>query len=66
MRPRPRSSAAFSTDYVNGRVPRAIAANLNRENVPPRRQKWNASTINGNGTCGTGIVFNALYAGRIA
>jgi site-specific DNA recombinase len=35
--------------YATGRPPRDIAHDLNREGVrPPRGQRWNASTINGN------------------
>ncbi|WP_349510006.1 hypothetical protein [Bradyrhizobium sp. Ghvi] len=25
---------------------------------PPRCRRWNASTINGNAKCGTGLIFN--------
>jgi site-specific DNA recombinase len=54
------------SEYVNGRSPRAIAKDLNRENVPPPRGKlWNASTIKGNARRGNGLVFNELYVGRI-
>ena len=53
-------------DYATGRPPREIAGSLNREGVePPRGDKWNASTINGNAARGNGIIFNELYAGRI-
>ncbi|TNC16502.1 recombinase family protein [Methylobacterium terricola] len=54
------------TEYANGRQPRDIASDLNREGVPPPRGRhWNASTINGNSARGTGLVFNELYVGRI-
>jgi DNA invertase Pin-like site-specific DNA recombinase len=53
-------------EYVEGRTPRAIAHNLNREKVPPPRgATWNASTLNGNPERGTGILRNPLYAGRL-
>jgi site-specific DNA recombinase len=52
--------------YAAGRTPRDISHDLNRENVrPPRGQRWNASTINGNAQRGTGLIFNELYIGRI-
>ena len=52
--------------YADGRPPREIAGELNREGVvPPRGPKWNASTINGNAQRGNGLIFNELYAGRI-
>lgn len=44
---------------------RTIAAILNRDCVaPPRGQRWNASTINGSGKRGHGLLRNPLYAGR--
>lgn len=53
-------------DYAGGKAPRTIAHELNREGVvPPRGERWNASTINGNGQRGSGILLNELYAGRI-
>jgi len=43
--------------YVAGRTPRAIAHDLNRDNVPPPRGKrWGASSINGSSQRGTGII----------
>ena len=52
--------------YITGDVPRTIAGALNREGIaPPRGRVWNASTINGNGQRGNGILQNELYAGRI-
>lgn len=52
--------------YADGRPPREIAGELNREGVaPPRGAKWNASTINGNAQRGNGLIFNELYVGRI-
>jgi site-specific DNA recombinase len=52
--------------YAARRPPRDIAHDLNREGVrPPRGQRWNASTINGNSLRGSGLIFNDLYVGRI-
>ena len=54
------------SDYVAGKSPRAIAGALNAEGVrPPRGARWNASTINGSGQRGNGILRNELYIGRI-
>jgi site-specific DNA recombinase len=48
-----------------GTAPRTIAATLNAERVaPPRGARWNASTINGSGKRGHGILRNPLYAGK--
>lgn len=53
-------------EYLRGRSPRAIAGQLNRDGVPPPRGEcWNASTINGSLSRGTGILNCELYAGRI-
>src|SRR6266704_1021722 len=53
-------------DYVNGRTPREIAHDLNKERVAsPRGRAWNASTINGNRQRCAGILQNGLYAGRL-
>ena len=53
-------------EYVAGRTPRDIARNLNNERIsPPRGDKWNASTINGNMKRGTGLLQNELYCGRL-
>ncbi len=52
--------------YAAGVSPRLIAGALNEEKVaPPRGHKWNASTINGNGARGNGILRNPIYDGRI-
>ncbi len=52
------------TEYVGGKSPRAIAADLNREGVPsPRGGQWNASTINGHRGRRNGILQNELYVG---
>nr|WP_271608844.1 recombinase family protein [Bradyrhizobium sp. CCBAU 21359] len=53
-------------EYVDGRTPREIAHDLNKERVsPPRGRAWNASTINGNHERGAGILLNELYMGRL-
>ena len=52
--------------YDGGISPRSIASSLNEQNIAaPRGEKWNASTINGNGQRGYGILRNPLYAGRM-
>jgi site-specific DNA recombinase len=54
------------SEYVAGRTPRAIAHDLNRDNLPPPRgRQWNASTINGSSERGTGIIRCELYVGRL-
>ena len=53
------------TSYAAGTAPRTIAAQLNADGVPPPRgTRWNASTINGNGKRGNGILLNPIYAGK--
>ncbi|WP_370644835.1 recombinase family protein [Microvirga sp. ACRRW] len=53
-------------EFISGRTPRQIAYGLNEDNVPPPRGKqWNASTINGNGQRGCGILRNEKYIGRL-
>lgn len=52
--------------YAEGITPRAIAAELNRQHIPPPRgMRWNGSTINGNRSRGHGMLLNELYVGRI-
>ncbi|UWU13237.1 recombinase family protein [Rhizobium sullae] len=52
--------------YITGIAPRSIAAALNAEGIAaPRGKQWNASTINGNGQRGNGILRNPIYAGQI-
>lgn len=51
--------------YSVGISPRTIAGTLNAEGIPaPRGVRWNASTINGNGERGYGILRNPLFDGR--
>ncbi len=53
-------------EYIAGKTPRAIAATLNAEAVPPpRKSHWRASTINGHKGRGTGILQNELYRGQL-
>ena len=52
--------------FAAGRSPRAIARQLNRELVPgPGGRPWGDTTIRGQTERGTGILNNALYAGRL-
>ncbi|WP_410052948.1 recombinase family protein [Bradyrhizobium sp. SZCCHNR1020] len=54
-------------EYIAGKSPRDIAADLNRSGVqPPRGARWNGSTINGNMQRGHGMLLNEIYIGRIA
>ena len=54
------------SDYVAGKSPRSIAAQLNREGIKsPSGRQWNASTINGNRERRNGILLNELYVGRL-
>jgi site-specific DNA recombinase len=51
--------------YAVGAAPRTIATTLNEEAIaPPRGTRWNASTINGSGKRGHGILRNPLYSGK--
>jgi DNA invertase Pin-like site-specific DNA recombinase len=53
-------------DYGAGKSPRAIAKVLNAEAIPgPEGREWRDTTIRGQPERGTGILNNALYAGRI-
>lgn len=52
-------------EYADGRSPKAIAADLNREGVPSARGgEWRVSAIVGNRARGIGILHNPIYAGR--
>ena len=53
-------------EYAEGKSPRDIAADLNRDQVPPPRgSAWNASTINGDASRANGIIRNPVYGGEI-
>ena len=53
-------------EYVAGETPRAIAARLNAELIPPPRGTyWRNSTIGGHTKRGTGILQNEIYCGRV-
>ncbi|MCL4743772.1 MAG: recombinase family protein, partial [Burkholderiaceae bacterium] len=53
-------------EFVEGKSPRKIAHDLNKEAAtPPRGTKWNASTINGNLVRGNGILLNSIYVGKL-
>jgi len=53
-------------EYITGDTPRAMAARLNAEGVPPPRGAyWRASTINGHTRRKTGTLQCELYCGRL-
>ncbi|WP_372399057.1 recombinase family protein [Azospirillum sp. HJ39] len=53
-------------EYAAGRGPRSIVSDLNSEGIPsPTGKAWLASTINGNKARGNGILWNALYIGKL-
>ncbi len=52
--------------FGEGRSPRAIARQLNLDNIPgPGGRPWGDTTIRGQANRGTGVLNNALYAGRL-
>ncbi|WP_236696913.1 recombinase family protein [Sphingomonas sp. Leaf257] len=52
--------------FVDGQSARTIAGILNAEGIPgPRGAIWRASTINGDGPRGNGILRNELYVGHL-
>lgn len=52
------------TDYIAGKSPRQIAAELNAQGIPsPRGGQWNTSTINGHRARRNGILQNEAYRG---
>ncbi|MEI6560385.1 MAG: recombinase family protein, partial [Rhodospirillaceae bacterium] len=54
------------TEFAAGRSPRGIAMDLNADGVAgPSGVAWGPSTINGNGSRGTGILNNELYIGKL-
>ena len=53
-------------EYGEGRSPRSIAKQLNKEGiVGPSGKEWGQSTINGNRQRGNGILNNELYIGQM-
>jgi site-specific DNA recombinase len=53
-------------EFADGHSPRAIARQLNRDDVPgPGGRPWGDTTIRGQADRGTGILNNALYIGRL-
>ena len=53
-------------EFAAGRSPRAIAMDLNKEDVTgPRGNTWGPSTIYGNWRRGTGLLNNELYVGKL-
>ena len=51
-------------EFAAGKSPKAIAADLNRDDVPgPNGKAWGDTTIRGHVRRGTGVVNNELYAG---
>jgi len=53
-------------EFAEGCSPRAIAKRLNFEGIPgPEGRPWGDTTIRGQTDRGTGILNNALYAGRL-
>ena len=50
----------------NGVSPRHIARKLNDENIPgPGGRQWSDTTIRGQASRGTGLLYNELYVGRL-
>ena len=53
-------------EFATGKSPRAIARDLNRENIKgPNGKHWRDTTIRGHATRRTGILRNDLYVGRL-
>lgn len=53
-------------EYVAGKGPHRIAADLNRDGIPsPTGKRWNDSTIRGNRVISSGILNCELYVGVI-
>lgn len=53
-------------EFAAGKSPKAIATDLNRDNIPgPNGKDWGGTTIRGHVCRGTGIVNNELYIGTI-
>ena len=63
---KPKSFAVSSASLPPGTVPRAIAYELNKEDVPgPVGHEWRDTTIRGHLLRGTGILNNSLYVGQL-
>lgn len=53
-------------EYAEGRSPRRIAIDLNREGIrSPWGKKWGDSSIRGNRALGSGIINNEFYVGEM-
>src|SRR5262249_33142212 len=53
-------------EIARGDTAREVAHRLNADGIAsPRGRAWNASTINGNGRRGCGIIRNEMYIGRL-
>lgn len=53
-------------EYVAGKGPQRIAADLNRDGIPsPTGKRWGDTTIRGNREIGSGILNCELYVGRL-
>ncbi|MBV9287915.1 MAG: recombinase family protein [Hyphomicrobiales bacterium] len=53
-------------DFAAGVSPRAIARRLNEEAIPgPDSALWTDSTLRGHAACGTGLINNELYIGKL-
>ncbi|WP_142850896.1 recombinase family protein [Telmatospirillum sp. J64-1] len=53
-------------EYAAGKSAREIATGLNRDGIPaPSGKQWNASTINGNRSRRSGLLYNELYIGMM-
>ena len=56
----------IAAEYISGKSPRAIAVGLNRDGIPaPRGGAWGPASIAGGRGRASGILFNALYVGRL-
>ena len=53
-------------EFANGKSPKQIARDLNRDRIPaPRTRLWRDTAIRGHLQRGTGILNNELYVGRL-
>ena len=53
-------------EFANGKSPKQIARDLNRDHIPaPRTALWRDTAIRGHIKRGTGILNNELYIGRL-